>query len=271
MKIGIIGNGHWGNALAALAKRAGHSVAIDDFLGATPDGFADADLWLAVVPSTYFRSVMRVAGQLYGGQTIIICTKGMDSGQLMSEVLAEELPKSDGLVGALSGPQFANEVAEGLPTGSGLAGPARVRETGRAVFGEFYLEETDDLRGAEFCGVGKNAAALVAGYYSVAGAGENERAMMLSRAWSEVVDLGVALGADLRTFAGLCGTGDLFLSATSKTSRNFSAGTLIARGEPIAGTIEGIAALRGLRARAAAAGIKTPVLDFVAEKILQSD
>ena len=108
--------------------------------------------------------------------------------------------------------------------------------------------------------MGKNAVALICGYNSVACQGENDRAMLFTRAWNEVVDLGLAMGAQTRTFLGLCGIGDLFLSATSETSRNFAGGMAIARGEEVVGTVEGIFALNGLIIRARDLGIETPVL-----------
>ena len=260
IKIGIIGGGQWANALGALVKRAGHSVG-GSLLG--------ADLWLVAVPAEFFRIAVSEVASDYKGQPIIICTKGLEpkTHLFMSEVLAKVIPKCVGHIGVLSGPQFAAEVVRKVPTGSTLAGSAKVREIGRVAFGEFYLEETDDIIGTELCGCGKNAAAIVAGFYSVRAKGENERAMMLSRAWAEVAHLGEKIGAKLRTFIGLCGTGDLFLSAASPTSRNFSAGVAIARRRPLVGTVEGVSAIRGITFRAKKFGFKTPVLDFMSAKI----
>ena len=130
-----------------------------------------------------------------------------------------------------------------------------------------YLEDSDDVIGTEICGVGKNAVALICGYNMVAAQGENDRAMIFTRAWGEVVDLGMAMGAKTRTFLGLCGIGDLFLSATSETSRNFSGGMAIARGDAPAGTVEGIFALGGLIARAEKLGIPVPVLSEMKQKL----
>ncbi|MDR1826549.1 MAG: hypothetical protein LBQ49_02545, partial [Rickettsiales bacterium] len=206
MKVSIIGNGQWGNALAALIERAGHKVD-------QKYDFKDSDLWVVAVPARYFRTAVRKARRFYYGQPVIVGTKGIEprTHKFMSEILDEELPESKGKTGVLSGPQFAGEVVKGVPTGSTLAGPLRVRKIGRKVFAEFYLEETTDIVGAEICGIGKNAVALGAGFYSVK-KGENEKAMMVARAWGEVADIGVKIGAKLRTFIGLCGTGDLFLS-----------------------------------------------------------
>jgi glycerol-3-phosphate dehydrogenase (NAD(P)+) len=243
MQVEIIGRGAWGGALAALVERGGHKVGIG------------GDLILIAVPSANFREAARAI--VDKTRPVIICTKGMEGELFMSEILAAE---GFSRFGVLSGPQFASEVAAGLPTGSTLAGDDEIIRLGRAALGEFYLETTDDVIGVEVCGCGKNAAAIAAGFYSVRARGENERAMMLSRAWREVADFGRAIGARTETFLTLAGTGDLFLSATSTTSRNYSEGVALAKGAVATGTIEGIPALHGIVRRAAALGIPTPVL-----------
>jgi len=91
--------------------------------------------------------------------------------------------------------------------------------------------------------------------------------LIFTRAWNEVVDLGMAAGAELRTFLGLCGIGDLFLSATSATSRNYAGGMAIANGNTPEGTVEGIFALRGLIERAKDLGIETPILSDMKSKL----
>lgn len=256
MNICVIGRGAWGTALANLVQRSGHFISKD---------LSNTDLLIVAVPSDSFRAALEDIKPTYKNQPIVICTKGMETNPhlFMTEVLAEVLP--DAPVAVLSGPQFAHEVVDKIPTGSTLAGKPEIRAIAREAFHEFYLEETSDVIGTEICGAGKNACAIVAGYYSIVASGENERAMMLSRAWAEVVTLGERLGAQLRTFIGLCGTGDLFLSATSKTSRNFSAGVSIARGESLIGTIEGLSALSGLVIRAKSVGIEMPIIKGVAD------
>lgn len=262
MNVGIIGHGAWGRAIGDMAERAGHAVILDGLID-------NAELWMIAIPAAYFRDAVKTARKFYGGQPIIICTKGMEpkTHKFMSEVLADALPACKNKIGVLSGPQFAAEVSNGVPTGSTLAGPAHVRKIGRKILAGFFLEETNDIIGAQICGAGKNAAAIVAGYYSIKASGENERALCLTQAWAEVADIGAALGAKMRTFVGLAGTGDLFLSATSPVSRNFSAGIAIAKDRPAIGTIEGLPALHGLIARAKKAGIKTPMLNSMAEII----
>ncbi|MBQ8256049.1 MAG: hypothetical protein IJY99_03750 [Alphaproteobacteria bacterium] len=284
MKVGVIGAGAWGTALAITVAHGGadvvlwsydneykhfdgvdmpNNIEITNDFGKTKN----TDTWLIVTPASFFRETLRKAKLAYNGQPIIICTKGAESttNQFMSEILQSELPECIDF-GVLSGPQFAHEVAQGTPTGSTLAGTNIALNAGTDALNKLYLDTTSDVIGTEICGVGKNAVALICGYNSVV-ARENERAMIFTRAWNEIVDLGMAAGAQMRTFLGLCGIGDLFLSATSPTSRNFSGGMAIARGETPAGTVEGIFALNGLIARGDALGIDMPVLKAMKHKL----
>lgn len=284
MIVGVVGAGAWGTALAIVASRGGADVVLWSYDGqiASFDGgdtpsrirvtsdmadLAETDTWLVVTPSAFFAETVSRAREFYRGQPVIICTKGAEksTGRFMSEILRAELPSATEF-GVLSGPQFAAEVARGVPTGSTLAGTVAARAAGRVALNKLYLSETDDVIGTELCGVGKNAVALICGYNSVK-CGENERAMIFTNAWNDVVNLGVAMGADARTFLGLCGIGDLFLSATSVTSRNFSGGVAIARGENVTGTVEGAGAICGLIGRAAAHGVPVPTLRAMHEKM----
>lgn len=277
MIVGVVGAGAWGTALAITAARGGADVVLWSYDGGAKefDGIAmpacvrltrdmadlrGADVWLVVTPAAYFRETVRAARDYYNGVPVIICTKGAEysTGCFMSEILRTELPACNDF-GVLSGPQFAAEVAAGVPTGSTLAGTPLARRVGAVALNKLYISESDDVIGTEMCGVGKNAVALICGYTSIK-SGENERAMIFTRAWGEVVKIGMALGAKEGTFLDLCGIGDLFLSATSATSRNFAAGMAIAQGRPIEGTVEGIFALSGILSRAASLGVETPVL-----------
>ncbi len=268
MIAGIIGAGAWGTALGFTVARGGTNCVMWSYDGeyarfenvAMPRNMkitrnmADmekCDTWLVVTPAAFFRETMIKAREYWHGQPIIICTKGADniSGKFMSEILGEVLPKCRNF-GVLSGPQFAAEVAQGVPTGSTLAGNKKTREIGRNLLNKLVLSETTDIIGTQICGVGKNAVALICGYNSVASKGENERAMILTLAWNDVVKIGIKSGAKPETFLDLCGIGDLFLSATSVTSRNFSGGMAIAQGKKPSGTVEGIYALQGLIKRA---------------------
>lgn len=285
MKIGVFGAGAWGTALAYTCAKSGNEVIHWAFAGVF-DGLSDlekpenvvrtdnmADLtnceyWLIVTPAAFFRETVKKMRAVYNGQPILICTKGMEgeSGEFMSEILNTEIPECHDY-GVLSGPQFAREVATGIPTGSTIAGNEKVRAGGHIALSKLFLQDSTDFIGAQICGVGKNAVSLISGYLTVLAGGENERALIFTCAWDEVVDIAVEMGADCGTFLGLCGVGDLFLSATSPTSRNFSAGESIARGEGYSGTVEGIFALRGLIHRAEKLGVKTPVLCEMKEKM----
>ena len=278
MKIGVFGAGAWGTALAYTCAKSGNEVIHWGFEGIF-DGLLDlqkpeavtrtsnmADLesceyWLIVTPSAFFRETVRKMRAVFNNQPILICTKGMEgeTGQFMSEILNEEIPECKD-IGVLSGPQFAREVATGIPTGSTLSGNERVRAGGHIALSALYLQDCEDIIGTQFCGVGKNAVSLISGFLTIKASGENERALVFTRAWDEIVDIAVKMGAECGTFLGLCGVGDLFLSATSPTSRNFSAGESIARGEQYAGTVEGVFALRGLIKRAEKIGVSTPIL-----------
>jgi len=286
MNIGIIGAGSWGSALAILTAKSqnniilwSHNGDITKFKNVNiPDNIkitknmsdmANCAVLLVVTPGLYFRETIQKFRDFYKNQPIIICTKGIekDSHKFMSEILNQELPACDDY-GILSGPQFASEVVHGVPTGSTLAGNKNVINIGKLIFTNLYLEETDDIIGAEICGVGKNAAALIAGFLSVTAAGENEKALLLTRTWNEIIDFGIMNNANLRTFMGLCGLGDLFLSATSVTSRNYSAGVSIAKNTKIDNeTTEGIYAIKGIIARAKQINAKIPVITEIFKKM----
>ncbi len=278
MKIGVFGAGAWGTALSFVCAKSGNKVIHWGFEGVF-DGLSDlkpmdtitrtanisdlaqCDYWLIVTPAAFFRETVRKMCSFYQGQSILICTKGMEAetGLFMSEILEQEIPQCHDF-GVLSGPQFAREVATDIPTGSTLAGNEKVRADGHIALSRLYLQDSDDVIGAQICGVGKNAESLISGFLTITSKGENERALIFTRAWNEIVDIAIEMGANCGTFHGLCGVGDLFLSATSQTSRNFAAGLAIAKGEKYSGTIEGIFALRGLINRGKEFGIQTPVL-----------
>jgi glycerol-3-phosphate dehydrogenase (NAD(P)+) len=285
MKVAVIGAGAWGTALAITASRGGtetilwsydgqykkfenvekpHNLYITKNIAETKE----TDAWLIVTPSAFFRETLKKAREFYNGQPVIICTKGAEcsTGQFMSEILQDVLPECYDF-GVLSGPQFAAEVAQGVPTGSTLAGTRNAVVAGQQILNKLYLEVISDVIGTEICGVGKNAAALISGYNSVMTRGENERALLFTRVWNDIVNIGIASGANTATFLGLCGLGDLYLSATSPTSRNYSGGIAIAKGQSPEGTVEGIHALCGLIERAKSLGVDVPILIEMKEKL----
>ena len=286
MKTGIIGAGAWGTGLAHVIARAGNDVVLWSFDGeyAQFDGIKlphnvqitrslmdihFCDVWIAVTPAAFFRDTMKNFKEFYNAQPIIICTKGAEpkTGKFMTEVLEETIKPRKQNVGVLSGPQFAGEVAHGVPTGSTLAGGKKIQKIGEKIFSKMFISPTRDIIGTEICGVGKNAVSVISGYIKVKGAGENESALVMTRAWSEVIKIGLKMGAKLETFSDLCGIGDLLLTATSQTSRNFSAGMALANGEKPIGTVEGLSALGALNERARKFKVDTPMLISMGKKL----
>ena len=296
MKVGIIGAGAFGTALAISVANGGKDVILwgfdgdmaknmqkgrenDNLLGVkVPENvlmtadmakLKDCAVWLIATPSEFFDETMQKSREFWTNQPIIICTKGMDNtGKFMSEVLTDVFADTNSnlSIGVLSGPQFAAEVAAGKPTGSTIAGNAAVTKLAAQILPGFYLEKTDDIIGVEICGAGKNSVAILMGYLDGKGMGENERALKITETFGEIVRLGRALGAKDDTFFGLSGLGDLFLSATSKTSRNYNAGYDFSRGLPLEKgiTTEGVTATRGLLKIAKKAGISMPNIEFLA-------
>lgn len=271
MKVGIIGAGAWGTALANISANSGNQVILwthDDKdeinqkhrnfrlpgviisreITAT-DKLSDlsgTDVWLIATPTEFFKDTIKKIRSFWKKQPIIICSKGIEpkSGELLSEVVTEIIKGSEKYIGILSGPQFAGEAAMGKPTGSTIAGAATVRKSAHLALKNLYLEDSSDINGVQICGAGKNAIAILLGYLDGVGAGENERALNLTLAWQEIIQFGRLFGAKTETFNMLCGVGDLFLTASSKTSRNYSAGLSIAKKEKPSGTVEGLAALK---------------------------
>jgi glycerol-3-phosphate dehydrogenase (NAD(P)+) len=258
-RIGVVGAGAWGTALAVIAARTGHEVtlwgrdpaAIERMARARENAaylptitlpttvrptpvigeLAGADMVLLAVPAQQLRSVVRLVPEI--AAPLVITAKGLEraTGLRLSEVVAAERP--DAVVAALSGPSFAMEVARGLPTAVTIAsadvGVAReVAE--RLASPAFRPYPSDDLLGVELAGALKNVVAIAAGVTMGKGLGENARAALITRGLAELTRLALALGARRETLMGLAGLGDLLLTATSLTSRNTSFGYALAKG-----------------------------------------
>ncbi len=264
-KIGIIGAGAWGTALAQAARRAGRQVVIqahepevaeaintshqnpeflpgvelDSGIRATTDlaEAADADAVLLVAPAQFLRRVCAgLAGHWRAGVPAVICAKGIEQETcaLMSEVVAETLPGAP--LAVLSGPTFAGEVARGLPAALTLACPDQaLGETLSAALGSprFRIYRSDDLTGAEMGGAVKNVMAIACGIVEGRGLGNNARAALITRGLVEIVRLAVAKGARAETLMGLCGLGDLTLTCNAMQSRNFSLGAALGQGKSL--------------------------------------
>jgi glycerol-3-phosphate dehydrogenase (NAD(P)+) len=198
------------------------------------------------VPSQYLREVAeRTAAYLSPEACLVSLAKGVENGtrKRMTEVLGEASPEHAPRVAALSGPTFAREVAEGMPTGATVA--ARditvARRLQRVLSGSrFRLYADDDVTGVEIGGALKNVMAIAAGMADGLGFGHNARALLISRGLAEISRLGVRLGAQPQTFAGLAGMGDLVLTCTGDLSRNRTVGTRVGRGERIGDVLSGM-------------------------------
>jgi glycerol-3-phosphate dehydrogenase (NAD(P)+) len=302
--IAIFGAGAWGSALAIQAIRAGQRVVLwarDPARAATiqasrtnerllpgvtlPDGITvttdaraaltDTALILLVVPAQALRHVVQSLPALPA--PALICAKGVEAGSLMLplEILSATHP--DTIAGVLSGPNFAHEIARGLPAAAVVAShDADLRALGVARLGSagFRLYGGDDPVGAEIGGAAKNVIAIAAGAVMGAGLGENARAALITRGLAEISRLASALGGRADTVAGLSGLGDLLLTATGPGSRNTSLGMALGRGESLGnilaarqGVTEGVATAPALVARAAKLGVDLPICAAVAELV----
>lgn len=265
-RIGIIGAGAWGTALAVTARRAGRDVVLwahepdvagainamrqntaylpgvhlDCCIRATTDmaDAVDADAVLLVTPAQHLRATARAAAPFWRpGVPAVICAKGIEQGSdcMMTEVVEAELPAAPQAV--LSGPTFAAEVARGLPTAITLAcadsdlGTALVAALGTQTFRPYLA---DDLVGAEIGGAVKNVLAIACGIVEGRGYGDNARAALITRGLAEMSRLALAKGGRAETLMGLSGMGDLILTASSTQSRNYSLGFMLGEGRKLA-------------------------------------
>ena len=258
--VGVIGAGAWGTALAQMLASDGRpvllwaleadvvetinrdrrntlylpSALLHDAIVATGDlsDLRACEVVLAVTPAQHLARTL--AGLAAPPRDLVLCSKGIEagSGQLMNEVARQALPAS--AVAVLSGPTFAHEVAAGLPTAVTLAcseGEAQWARLAPAVarpgFRPYY---SDDVTGAEIGGAVKNVLAIACGVVEGLGLGQNARAALIARGYAEMLRFGEALGARAETLAGLCGLGDLVLTCSSTSSRNFSLGKALGEG-----------------------------------------
>jgi len=297
--IAVLGAGSWGTTLADLLGHKGLSVRLwahesevvaavnadhvnplflpgcrlSEAVVAVADpveACCGAEVVLAVAPSHVLRRVVEQArGGIADGALVVSATKGIEGGTLalMSQILAEVLPGRP--VCALSGPSFALEVYQRQPTAvvAASGNEAAAREAQR-VFStaRFRVYSHTDVTGVELAGALKNVIAIAAGILEGLGLGNNPRAALITRGLAEMTRLGVAMGADPLTFAGLAGMGDLILTATGQLSRNRALGLALAEGQTLAaytGThrsvAEGANTARAALALAARAGVELPI------------
>jgi glycerol-3-phosphate dehydrogenase (NAD(P)+) len=288
-RIGIIGGGAWGSALALTARRAGRDVvlwarepevaaainrdhanplflpgvALDPAIGATTElgqAVRGADALLLVAPAQHLRALATaLAPLLPAGMPVVICAKGIEegSGALMSEVVAATLPQAP--LALLSGPTFASEVAGGLPTAVTLAcadaalGRRVIAALGTRSFRPYLAA---DVVGAEIGGAVKNVLAIACGIVMGRKLGDNARAALITRGLAEMVRLALAKGGKPETLMGLSGLGDLVLTCTSLTSRNHSLGVALGEGKALVDILAGRRSVaEGVSSAAAAAAL----------------
>jgi glycerol-3-phosphate dehydrogenase (NAD(P)+) len=226
MNVAVVGAGSWGTAFGGVLTERGHDVALVGRDSATNDAVASAELVCVAVPSRAFRQVME---HLPGSGPILILTKGLDpvSGERLSTVV-----RGRG-VAALSGPNHAEEIAQGLPAAAVLASEdeSLALSLQRELHStRFRVYVNTDLVGVELCAAAKNVIALAAGAVDGLEAGDNGKAALITRGLAEMARLGDAAGARPETFSGLAGMGDLIVTCWSRHGRNRRAGELIARG-----------------------------------------
>jgi glycerol-3-phosphate dehydrogenase (NAD(P)+) len=300
---GVIGGGAWGTALAQVCARAGLAttlwareadvvasintshentsflpgVELDPAIVSTADlvELAGCDVVLAVTPAQHLRAALTAfAPHARDGLRILLCAKGIEQGslKLMTEVLAETIPRAQAAV--LSGPSFAGEVARGLPTAVTLACPdpgcaeplAELIAT--PTFRPYFAT---DMIGAEAGGAVKNVLAIGCGIVEGRGLGRSAHAALITRGFSELTRIAVALGGQAETVAGLCGLGDLVLTCSSPQSRNMSVGLALGRGQSLEDALsgklsvaEGVATAPAVRQLAKKLGVDAPICEAVA-------
>ena len=288
-KIGVIGAGAWGTALAKHLAEKGleirlwayepdvinainsshenpvflHDVILPPSLTATSslvEAVNGCDGVLFAVPSHLTRSVLRQLAPCISEPLPFVCaTKGIEehTAKLMTQVMEDELPPSMHCsVMVLSGPSFASEFSVGKPTALCLAGPDEelVRRFQSALMTPAFRVYADtDVIGVQLGGALKNVMALAAGVIDGLDLGLNARAALITRGLAETIRLGAAMGADPRTFYGLSGVGDLVLTCTGTLSRNHSVGVRLGKGEKLETILAGMQAVaEGVRTARAA-------------------
>ena len=302
-KIGVIGAGSFGTALALTLVNKGHQVRIwsrdsqqldlmketrenPKFLPGVvlpealemaytlEDTMKGADIVLFGVPAQAFRSVFAAASEFLDPQTIVVnVAKGIEMGTLLRLSQVAKEVKPDVRYVTLSGPSHAEEVARNLPTTVAVAADdeALALEVQEAFITErFRVYTNQDVAGVELGGSLKNIIALGAGISDGMGFGDNAKAALMTRGITEMCRLGSTLGADLTTFSGLTGIGDLIVTCTSMHSRNRRCGILIGQGmapadavKEIGMVVEGITTAEAAYALARKEGIEMPITECI--------
>jgi glycerol-3-phosphate dehydrogenase (NAD(P)+) len=310
-RVAVVGAGSWGTAFATITAEKGietvlwaRRAELADEINTqhrNPDYLADfelppslssthdvqkavegADAVVMAVPSHAFRDVFRQTAPHVGqGVPVISLTKGIeqDSLQRMTEVMAEEADLPAERLAVVSGPNLAKEVMRRMPSASVVAcGAAETAEALQGLFmAPFFRVYTNpDVTGCELSGAMKNVIAIAAGIADGMGFGDNSRASLITRGLAEVARLGVKLGADPLTFAGLAGMGDLVATCISKLSRNRGVGEELGRGRSLDSIVtetrmvaEGVKTSRAVLALGRREGVDLPLAEHVVKVLYE--
>ena len=304
--IGILGAGTWGTALANLLVSVGHQVtlwskfeeeikglkeththknlpgvAISEeiiFTNDLKEAVVNQDVVVIATPSIFVRQTAAlIKDYLNDKQIIVTVAKGVEKGTLMttSEIIHDVLKEKTNPVVALSGPTHAEEVAIGLPTL--IVSACEDLKAAEEIQDVFYSSKclrvytNQDIKGVELCGALKNIIALAAGMSDGLGFGDNAKAALITRGLREITKIGLAMGANVNTFSGLTGIGDIVVTATSIHSRNHKAGYLLGQGysleetkEQVGMVIEGLNSLDAALELEKKYDLQLPIIDTVA-------
>ena len=302
--IGVLGAGTWGMALARMLSNQGHAVTVWSAVEREIDEFSvtrrhpnlpgmiipdeivftkrmeqvctDQQILLFAVPSVFVRATARAAAPyVKDGQIIVDVAKGIEADTLftMTQIIESEIRNPKVPLVALSGPTHAEEVAKDLPTTIVSAcTDLAAAETVQAVFSNTCLRvyTNEDVLGVELCGAMKNVIALASGVAAGLGYGDNTKAALITRGIAEITRLGVAMGCNVMTFAGLAGIGDLIVTATSIHSRNNRCGMLMGQGispeeatKQVGMVVEGLNALPAAMKLKEKYGVEMPIVEAV--------
>lgn len=308
--VAVLGAGSWGTTLADLLAVKGHRVRLWAYepevveainrdhrnpvflpqaslspslraFGDTAAAVTGADAILSVIPSHAVRSVVTGLSEVISERMLVVsATKGIepDSLKLMSAVLRECLPTAR--IAVLSGPSFAEEVWQDQPTAVvAAAGDAATAAEVQQIFAtsRFRVYSNEDVTGVELGGALKNVVAIAAGILEGLGLGNNPRAALVTRGLAEMTRLGVAMGADPMTFAGLAGMGDLILTTCGALSRNRALGVALAQGQSLAAytashrtVAEGVNTAKAAGLLARRHGVEMPITEQVCAMLFEN-
>jgi len=277
MKIGIFGAGKWGQSIQfALRQKNGTVLISSRSPRELPDFVPMEEVlacdYLVVVISTQHTYEWLKNNFVFKGQKVLVASKGIDlkSSRFLNEIYEEFIPRSN--LAFLTGPSFAKEVKESLPTALVVnsLNPELASEW-MALFPDFIKTyRSEDVIGAEIAGAYKNVIAIAAGVSDALELGNNARAALITRGLAEMSRFGIHFGAKMESFLGLSGVGDLFLTASSTLSRNYRVGAGLGNGKKIDAILEelgevaeGVPTASAIVQMAAENGIYTPIANEV--------